>query len=51
MAKILILGGSFGGLTNASELRRPLEKRAEITVVSDDDKFVFIPSLPWLSFG
>lgn len=51
MARIVILGGSFGGLTAAFELKRLLGKRAEITVISDDDKFVFIPSLPWLSFG
>lgn len=51
MAKIVILGGSFGGLTSAFELKRLLGKKAEITVVSDEDKFVFIPSLPWLSFG
>lgn len=51
MAKIVILGGSFGGLTSAFELERLLGKRAEITVLSDDDKFIFIPSLPWLSFG
>ena len=51
MARIVILGGSFGGLTSAFELKRLLGKRAEITVVSDEDKFIFIPSLPWLSFG
>jgi sulfide:quinone oxidoreductase len=51
MARIVILGGSFGGLTAAFELKRLLGKRAEITVISDDEKFVFIPSLPWLSLG
>ena len=51
MAKILVLGGSFGGLTAAFELKRLLGKRAEITVVSEDDSFVFIPSLPWLAMG
>jgi sulfide:quinone oxidoreductase len=51
MARIVILGGSFGGLTAAFELKRLLEKRGEITVISDDEKFVFIPSLPWLSLG
>ena len=51
MAKILVLGGSFGGLTAAFKLKRLLGKKAEITVVSDDEKFVFIPSLPWLSLG
>ncbi|MFZ6006331.1 MAG: NAD(P)/FAD-dependent oxidoreductase [Nitrospirota bacterium] len=51
MAKIVILGGSFGGLTAAFELKRLLGKEAEITVVSDDDRFVFLPSLPWLIMG
>jgi len=51
MAKIVILGGSFGGLTAAFELRRLLGKKAEITVIGEDDRFVFIPSLPWLAMG
>ena len=51
MAKIVILGGSFGGLTAAFELKRMLGKKADITVICDDDKFVFIPSLPWLAMG
>lgn len=51
MARIAIIGGSFGGLTAAFELKRLLGKKAEVTVLSDDDKFVFVPSLPWLSVG
>jgi sulfide:quinone oxidoreductase len=51
MAKIIVLGGSFGGLTAAFELKRLLGKKADVTVVSEDDKFVFIPSLPWVSMG
>ena len=51
MAKILVLGGSFGGLTAAFELKRLLGKKSDITLMSDDDKFVFVPSLPWLSMG
>ncbi len=51
MARIVILGGSFGGLTAAFELKRLLGKKSDVTVISDDDKFVFIPSLPWLSLG
>lgn len=51
MPKIVILGGSFGGLTSAFELKRLLGKRADVTVISDMDEFVFIPSLPWLSMG
>ena len=51
MARIVVLGGSFGGLTAAFELKRLLGKKAAVTVVSEDDKFVFIPSLPWLAMG
>lgn len=50
--KIVILGGSFGGLTVAHHLRRLLPARMrEIFVVSRDDRFVFIPSLPWVAMG
>lgn len=51
MAKIVVLGGSFGGLTAAFELKRLLGSRADVTVFSEDDKFVFIPSLPWVAMG
>ncbi len=51
MAKIAVLGGSFGGLTAALELKRLLGREADVTVISDDDRFVFLPSLPWLIMG
>ena len=51
MARIVVLGGSFGGLTTAFELKRLLGGNADVTVVSDDDRFVFLPSLPWLIMG
>lgn len=51
MARIVIIGGSFGGLTAAFELRRLLGKKVDITLLCDQDKFVFIPSLPWVSMG
>jgi sulfide:quinone oxidoreductase len=51
MVKVVVLGGSFGGLTAAFELKRHLGKKAEVTVISEDDKFVFVPSLPWLAMG
>ena len=51
MKSIVVIGGSFGGLTAAFELKRLLKDEARVTVISDDDKFVFIPSLPWLSLG
>ncbi len=49
---IVIIGGSFGGLTTAYELRRRLGPgKAAITVASKDPRFVFIPSLPWVAMG
>jgi sulfide:quinone oxidoreductase len=51
MKNVVVLGGSFGGLTAALELRRLLGRDAQITVVSEDDRFVFMPSLPWLIMG
>jgi sulfide:quinone oxidoreductase len=50
--KIVIIGGSFGGLTAAHELRRLLRAREhEITLISKDQRFVFIPALPWVAMG
>jgi sulfide:quinone oxidoreductase len=50
--RIVILGGSFGGLTVAHHLRRTLPRdQIDITVVSKDDRFYFVPSLPWVAMG
>ena len=50
--QVVIVGGSFGGLTTAHRLRRLLPRgRADITVVSMDDRFYFIPALPWVTMG
>lgn len=51
IARIVVLGGGFGGLTAALELKRLLREKVEVTVISEDDKFVFIPSLPWVAMG
>lgn len=51
MARIVVLGGSFGGLTAAFELKRLLGSKADISLLSGQDKFVFVPSLPWVSMG
>jgi len=49
---ILIIGGSFGGLNVAYDLRRLLpHKSHKITVISKDPRFIFIPSLPWVAMG
>lgn len=48
---VIILGGSFAGLTAAYELKRELGDRVRVTVVDKNDQFVFIPSLIWVPFG
>ena len=50
--RIVIIGGSFGGLTTAYELRKRLgSHQCEIMLISKDRNFVFIPSLPWVAMG
>lgn len=49
--KIVIVGGSFGGINAAYALRRRLGDRAEITLISRDAEFTFLPSLPWVILG
>ncbi len=51
MASIVVLGGSFAGLNAAFKLKRDLGERADVTVVSRDPRFVFIPSLIWVVPG
>ncbi|MDA8040217.1 MAG: FAD/NAD(P)-binding oxidoreductase [Actinomycetota bacterium] len=50
--RVVIVGGSFGGLTTAYELRRQLSpERAEITLVAKEERFTFVPSLTWVVTG
>jgi sulfide:quinone oxidoreductase len=52
MTNIVIIGGSFGGLTTAYELRRKLSPhQATITLIAKDKEFIFVPSLPWVAMG
>lgn len=48
---IVVVGGSFGGINAAYELRRRLPHDTEITVISRDAEFTFVPSLPWVIMG
>ncbi len=50
-ARIVVLGGSFAGLTAAFDLKRELGERAEVTVVARQPQFVYIPSLIWVVPG
>ncbi len=49
--RALVLGGNFGGLTAALELKHELGADVDVTVVSASDRFLFNPSLIWLPFG
>src|SRR4030042_1254840 len=51
MTSIVVLGGSFAGLTAAFTLKRELGDRADVTVISRDPSFTFIPSLIWVVPG
>ncbi len=48
---IIILGGSFAGLTAAFSLKRTLKDKADVTVIARQEQFVFIPSLIWVAVG
>ena len=49
--RIVIVGGSFGGINTAYALRRRLRDRVEIVLISRESEFTFIPSLPWVVLG
>lgn len=51
MARILILGGGFGGVVAAEKLARNLGDEHQITLVSRSRNFVFYPALVRLAFG
>ena len=51
MAKILILGGGFGGVVAAERLAEQLGDEHQITLVSRSRNFVFYPALVRLAFG
>ena len=51
MAKILILGGGFGGVVAAERLAENLGDEHQITLVSRSRNFVFFPALVRLAFG
>ncbi len=51
MSTILILGGGFGGLSCASELRRLLSDEHKIIVVDQSSEFVIGATKPWVMLG
>jgi sulfide:quinone oxidoreductase len=51
VAKILVVGGGFGGVVAAESLARKLEREHQIVLVSRSRKFLFYPALVRLAFG
>lgn len=51
MARVLILGGGFGGVVAAEALARQLGNGHHLTLVSRSRRFVFYPALVRLAFG
>lgn len=51
MAKVLILGGGFGGVVTAELLAKKLGMEHQITLVSRNSSFVFQPAMVRLAFG
>jgi sulfide:quinone oxidoreductase len=51
MARVLILGGGFGGVVAAERLAEQLGDEHQITLVSRSRQFVFYPALVKLAFG
>lgn len=50
-ADVVVLGGGFGGLETAFDLRLLAGERARITLVSDSDHFLFKPNSIYVPFG
>lgn len=51
MARVLILGGGFGGVVAAESLVNQLGDDHQVTLVSRNSRFLFYPALVRLAFG
>lgn len=49
MAHIVIIGAGLGGMTMAFEMREAARPEDKVTVVSNNPKFHFVPSNPWVA--
>ena len=49
--RVVVLGGSFAGMTAAIELKHRLGAAHDVTVISKEKDFLFMPSLIWVPFG
>ncbi len=50
-ANVVVLGGGFGGLETAFDLRLLAGERARITLISESDHFLFKPNSIYVPFG
>lgn len=51
MAHVVILGAGTGGMPAAYEMKHALGAGHEVTLISSNDYFQFVPSNPWLGVG
>ncbi len=51
MARVVVIGASTGGLPFAYDIKKTLGKNHEVTVISNNPNFNFIPSNPWVAVG
>jgi sulfide:quinone oxidoreductase len=51
VAHVVVLGAGLGGTIMAYELRDELEAEHNVSVVSQSDRFHFVPSNPWVGVG
>ncbi len=51
MSTIVVLGAGIGGVTQAFELKPLLSKNDRLIVISDQERFEFTPSNPWVAVG
>jgi sulfide:quinone oxidoreductase len=49
--QVVVAGGSFAGLAAAYTLRRRLNPEDQVTLISPDEYFMFVPSLVWAALG
>lgn len=48
---VVIIGGGFGGLEAAYDLRKRLPHEVDITLISNSDYFLFKPNMIYIPFG
>ncbi|EGQ64230.1 sulfide-quinone reductase, putative, partial [Acidithiobacillus sp. GGI-221] len=51
MAHVVILGAGTGGMPAAYEMKEALGSGHEVTLISANDYFQFVPSNPWVGVG